>query len=450
MSGIAAAAGQREPKLAVSVRQAPKLAGETTTIAGNGVPGRAVELQRRRDGRWTVDAARVAKRSGSVVFKLRVPQVAADYRLVARPADGARGGRPEILSSSVRLAPAAPRVQLEIEGAPVGRVVGGRSATPGLASFWPARPGAPVTIQRREGGKWVGVVSGRQDSGGRFPFQVMVRGSSPTDRFRAVSRPPRALRAMVGQPVLVTNRAASFSEDFNGPALTSVWAQRSSLGTGRACVTTSDAYRLRNDSLQLLALPDAAAQPADDSCPYGRYRNGHVGSQNSFAFRYGYAAARIKFSPAQGQHGGFWLQPRREAQVPALAPENNGAEIDVAEYFGDNARNGALGQWVHYYRSNSDGSIGRGKAGGLRPNLDAIVGPGVQMSADYHVFSVEWTPHEYVFRIDGVITWRTSEGVSRQPQYLILSMLTSDWELPRLSAELPSPMSVDWVKVWQR
>ena len=48
---------------------------------------------------------------------------------------------------------------------------------------------------------------------------------------------------------------------------------------------------------------------------------------------------------------------------------------------------------------------------------------------NYHVFSVEWTPTEYVFRIDGRETWRTSEGISHHPQFLILSQLSSDYEL---------------------
>ena len=51
----------------------------------------------------------------------------------------------------------------------------------------------------------------------------------------------------------------------------------------------------------------------------------------------------------------------------------------------------------------------------------------------YHVFSVDWTASGYVFRIDGTITWRSSKAVSKVPQYLILSLLSSDWELPQLT-----------------
>ena len=71
---------------------------------------------------------------------------------------------------------------------------------------------------------------------------------------------------------------------------------------------------------------------------------------------------------------------------------------------------------------------------------------------NYHVFSVQWTAREYVFRISGHEVWRTDRGVSHDPEFLILSMLSSDFELPSLAAghnEVQSA-SVDWVKVWQR
>ena len=66
------------------------------------------------------------------------------------------------------------------------------------------------------------------------------------------------------------------------------------------------------------------------------------------------------------------------------------------------------------------------------------------------MFSVEWTPTEYVFRIDGQETMRTTNGVSHDPEYLILSMLSSDFELGLLGGDghLPQHAYVDWVQVW--
>ena len=67
------------------------------------------------------------------------------------------------------------------------------------------------------------------------------------------------------------------------------------------------------------------------------------------------------------------------------------------------------------------------------------------------MFSVEWSPGGYVFRIDGRETWRTSAGVSERAEYLILSLLSSDYELPGLGGEdrLPQHMYVDWVQFWR-
>ena len=69
----------------------------------------------------------------------------------------------------------------------------------------------------------------------------------------------------------------------------------------------------------------------------------------------------------------------------------------------------------------------------------------------YHVFSVEWTPREYVFRIDGQETTRITSGVSHHPEFLILSMLSSDFELDLIDDEdLPQYLDVDWVAAWSR
>jgi hypothetical protein len=69
---------------------------------------------------------------------------------------------------------------------------------------------------------------------------------------------------------------------------------------------------------------------------------------------------------------------------------------------------------------------------------------------NYHVFSVEWTPEEYIFRIDGHETMRTDEGISHDPEFVILSMLSSDYELGALEGDdrLPQHMDVDWVQIW--
>jgi hypothetical protein len=70
------------------------------------------------------------------------------------------------------------------------------------------------------------------------------------------------------------------------------------------------------------------------------------------------------------------------------------------------------------------------------------------VSSGYHVYSVEWTPTAYVFRTDGVVTFQTARPhLWKGPEYPVLSLLTSDWEVPAYTAG--TPMQVDWVRVWQ-
>ena len=84
--------------------------------------------------------------------------------------------------------------------------------------------------------------------------------------------------------------------------------------------------------------------------------------------------------------------------------------------------------------------------GGWLPNADEL---GDDWAEKFHVFSVEWTPKEYVFRIDGKVTQRLKGETSGRPEFLILSLLSSDYELPRFNGELPETMEVDWARVWE-
>jgi len=181
--------------------------------------------------------------------------------------------------------------------------------------------------------------------------------------------------------------------------------------------------------------------------PRRYYYNGHIGTSGTFSFRYGYAAARIKFERGRGQHGGFWMQPQSQL-APYGSAARTGTEIDVAEFFGRGYAGGGMASFVYSYPSRSR-TVKSGAV--LRTANRALRGRSDSWWSRYHVVSVRWTAGGYVFRIDGVDTWRHFAHASHRPEYLILSLLTSDWELPRLDRRtLPTSMKVDWVRVWQR
>ena len=175
--------------------------------------------------------------------------------------------------------------------------------------------------------------------------------------------------------------------------------------------------------------------------------NGHIGTQGAFSFKYGFAAARIKFQKSRGQHGAFWMQPAVEVKG-ATDPRLTGAEIDVIEYFGDKHPEGGLTSFI--YSKNKKGQDVK-TGSWIKDSRSYLANKRDGWSKSYHVFSVEWTPKVYIFRIDGKETYRTKVGVSGQPQFPILSMLASDYEIYKIGSDrkLPQSMNVDWIRVWQ-
>ena len=140
----------------------------------------------------------------------------------------------------------------------------------------------------------------------------------------------------------------------------------------------------------------------------------------------------MRLAPGRGKHSAFWSQP-----VDGRAA--GGSEIDTMEYFG--TRNNIQHKLYWNGGSSNDGRVF---------DLSYVLGAKKNYYNSYHVFSVEWTPSVYIFRVDGQETFRTAKGRSKLSQYMILSLLSSDYELPNLNrSTLPHTTYVDWVRVWR-
>lgn len=159
-------------------------------------------------------------------------------------------------------------------------------------------------------------------------------------------------------------------------------------------------------------------------------------------FQYGYFEARIQFQTLQGHHGAFWLQsPLYGKHLDD--PARSGAEIDIIEFFGNGRTDTDAEQNIYWNDYDSPDLQARSHEVLYREQY------GVELSEEFHTFALLWTPDEYVFFIDGVETWRTSEGVSRVPQYIILNLTTSGWENGRMDVDqLPDEMLIDYVRVF--
>jgi len=156
------------------------------------------------------------------------------------------------------------------------------------------------------------------------------------------------------------------------------------------------------------------------------YWNAMLGTQDSFMMKTGIVAARIKFPKNTGMHSGVWLQSGVRS------------EIDMVESYGYGK---GITNVVH--------------VNGKENKLYKAKMKSKSWWSKYHVFSVEWTRNtlgltKLVFRIDGAVTKSKSLWTPDANYFLVMSNLSSDWELSKIKdSQLKSAkMSVDWVKVW--
>jgi beta-glucanase (GH16 family) len=329
-----------------------------------------------------------------------------------------------------------------------------------IATFSPAQRGREVVLQKKVGTRWVKVAVGKQNRKGRVEFAAAAGTAAKPITYRAVAPRSGTLRA-VASAAAVTSKwgRATFTDQFNGTAVSDDWIHRGQYyqpESMRACSMGSpSAAYVSGGSLRLGVISDPS-KPAGscvarkyDGSYIGNYDyrlNGHVSTQGRRFLRYGVVAARIKFQKLQGQHASLWMQPQFATYIPNAF--EGGAEIDIIEYFGHGVKSGGLTSFV--YSPEPDGTPA--KIGGWIKNPERFLsGRTDRWFKRYHVFSVEWSPSAYVFRIDGKETARITRGVSGIAQYPILSLLSSDYELKKLGGDhlLPQVMSVDWIRFWQ-
>jgi len=318
-----------------------------------------------------------------------------------------------------------------------------------VATFTPADPGRKVTLEKQGRRGWKIVDTSREDAWGSAAFSP----GAGTYRARTTS----GGRTWVTGSVTSSPWQAAFEDTFSGTTLdTSVWndqkREHETVYAPRSCARVDAAARRVADGVLHLGVaydPARAGLP----CSYTNTRtpgtspyllNSQVATEYTRFFTHGIVAARIKPQRAKGMHSGFWMLPAGTKYADGNPAA--GTEIDVMEFFGETGRgNDDIGSHIHYYRPEWE----KVSLGDTFPAARQILGKQRSWWDEFHVFSVEWTPTEYIFRVDGREYYRETQAVSQAQQYLVLSNLTSDYELAELSAdELAQTAQVDWVRVF--
>ncbi len=302
--------------------------------------------------------------------------------------------------------------------------------------------GREASLEQSASGDWDEVATAEVDEDGVAEF-VVEGGADDEAPYRVVAaasgdlpaaQSPEVSGGSWGEPV--------FADAFDGEELGDEWYHRAPDynpdGLRRCSKGSPNAVTVGGGTATLRVVDDPAR---DDSCEALKgngkslgtfdYRlNGHIATDEYFL--YGVSAARIKFQREPGQHGSFWMQ------------SDVGLEIDIVEYFGDDGQ-GRLASFVYY--PTPEGFVKEGDW--IEDAADFLADQDDDWWKSYHVFALERSKEYYTIRIDGKEAWRTDQGVQGHPEFIVLSLLSSDYELPNLpEGGLPQAMEVDWVRHW--
>jgi beta-glucanase (GH16 family) len=163
------------------------------------------------------------------------------------------------------------------------------------------------------------------------------------------------------------------------------------------------------------------------------YTSRLIASWDRFSFTYGVAEARLKLPRGNGLWPGFWMMPESRAWPP---------ELDIMEAgCADPSRNVMTVHWGTTPQDHqSDSTVWTG---------------GPDFSADFHVFTLEWSANALVWYIDGIQRkqYMVSANIPQVAMYIILNLAVSSggWTgTPDATTVFPAVYEIDYVRVWQR
>lgn len=177
--------------------------------------------------------------------------------------------------------------------------------------------------------------------------------------------------------------------------------------------------------------------------------NSNKGTSDTMLFSqaFGYFEVKAKLPKSQGLWSAFWLQFSNMRKVGNAGMD--GTEIDVFESAFLSSKKSKMGHALLWDGYGKDGRV-----------ADYIGELEQDLYDGYHTYALKWTPEYYVFYIDGVATWATSDGdVSRVKEFLRLTVEIDAGDEYGPHGQKIGQFSnnnddnedflIDYVKVWQ-
>ena len=165
------------------------------------------------------------------------------------------------------------------------------------------------------------------------------------------------------------------------------------------------------------------------------YVSGVLTTERSFSQMYGRFEARAQVPDGRGLWSALWLLPSfgRWPEGVAVLPE-----IDILEHLGHEPR--TLHTTLHTNQSGELTSHGQAH--------DA----GVDLSADFHLYSIVWTPERVVWYLDRepLFSFPTPSDFTRPVHFLMNLAVGGGWPgPPDASTRFPADYRIDYVRAWK-
>jgi beta-glucanase (GH16 family)/lysophospholipase L1-like esterase len=250
----------------------------------------------------------------------------------------------------------------------------------------------------------------------------------------------------------------TFFDDFNGTQLSNKW----NAGLWYHSAPPSNTWRVNNSYLEMCLQPDSMFTGANDTGYISFDTDPNGKGQGSFAQKYGCFQVRAKLAAGQGAWSAFWLFNHLDNMRP---------EIDIFECYPGGPGDWTLGSnppkpnradWTVHPNDQNDNVLATTGNAHLIDSMD--------LSAAFHIYTVEWDASFMKFYVDGTLvsTFNNSGTMSffqQWPLYIILSLgvnyatsggpSSSSTVTPTgFGTNPPSTpaaqvFSVDYVAVWQ-
>jgi beta-glucanase (GH16 family) len=181
------------------------------------------------------------------------------------------------------------------------------------------------------------------------------------------------------------------------------------------------------------------------------FTSARIRTQGRFAFKYGTIEARIKMpNTANGLWPAFWMMGNNAGAItwPGCG------EVDIVEL------GSAAGIAAGTQQKLIDSAVHYSNAAGTYSNYVTWVTAPVDLSLDYHLYKMSWTPTAITFYLDGVAIGSldiTADYLSEfhQPMFPILNIAiggydpsyTGVYSPGAVTATFPARMSVDYIRV---